>query len=246
MRHERGRTRAAIGFTVKSGWACAVLLTGPAGSPRVLDSRRIDLSDPALPESRQPYHAGFGTARAASPELSRLVGAVKRFGRQSVTDAIRRYRAAGHPVRGAGVVVGSLSIRRSSRTITSASTRSRASCFAASFRRRRAEAGCRARSGASATFTRRQPTSWIGRNARSEMRSWSSDEALAARGVPSRKRPPWLPGSSWPDARPLVRQSTAWSQQIAVVVDRSRVRALIAGAMRHQYMRLCLPGDAFR
>src|SRR5262245_62665264 len=108
MRHERGRTRAAIGFTVKSGWACAVLLTGPAGSPRVLDSRRIDLSDPALPESRQPYHAGFGTARAAGPELSRLVGAVKRFGRQSVTDAIRRYRAAGHPVRGAGVVVGSL------------------------------------------------------------------------------------------------------------------------------------------
>jgi len=108
MRHERGRTRAAIGFTVKSGWASAVLLAGPAISLRVLDSRRIDLSDPAIPESRQPYHAGFGTARAASPELSRLVDAVKRFGRRSVTDAIRRYRAAGHPVQGAGVVVGSL------------------------------------------------------------------------------------------------------------------------------------------
>src|SRR5262249_19665799 len=108
MRHERGRPPAAIGFTVKSGWASAVLLVGPAASPRVLDSRRIDLSDPAIPESRQPYQAGFGTARAAGSELSRLIGAVKRFGRRSVADAIRGYRAVGHPVQGAGVVVGSL------------------------------------------------------------------------------------------------------------------------------------------
>ena len=50
--------RAAIGFTVKSGWACAVLVAGSATSPRVVDSRRVDLSDPAIPESRQPYHAG--------------------------------------------------------------------------------------------------------------------------------------------------------------------------------------------
>src|SRR5262252_1560312 len=102
------RAAAAIGFTVKSGWASAVLLAGSAASPRVLDSRRIDLSDPAIPESRQPYHAGFGTARADSSERSRLIGAVKRFGRQSVTNTIRRYRAVGHSVQGAGVVVGSL------------------------------------------------------------------------------------------------------------------------------------------
>src|SRR5262245_50250793 len=108
MHHERGRPRAAIGFTVKSGWASAVLLAGPATSPRVLDSRRIDLSVPAIPESRQPYHAGFGMARATGFELSQLIRAVKRFGRQSVADAIRSYRAVGHPVQGAGVVVGSL------------------------------------------------------------------------------------------------------------------------------------------
>lgn len=108
MRERRARTRAAIGFTVKSGWASAVLLAGSATAPRVVESRRVDLSDPRIPESRQPYHAAFGTARDTGPELSRLIAAVKRFGRQSVTDAIRHYQMLGHPVRGAGVVVGSV------------------------------------------------------------------------------------------------------------------------------------------
>jgi hypothetical protein len=103
-----GSSRAAIGFTVKSGWTSAVLITGTTASPRVADSRRIDLSDPTIPECRQPYHAGFGTARGAGADLSRLVAAVERFGSQSVSDLIRRHRAAGYQLRGAGAVVGSL------------------------------------------------------------------------------------------------------------------------------------------
>jgi hypothetical protein len=99
---------AAAGFTVKSGWATAVLVTGSVAAIRVIDSRRIDLSDPALPASRQPYHAGFGTARSAGAGLSTLVAAVERFGRASVIDAIGRYQRDGHQVRGVGIVVGSL------------------------------------------------------------------------------------------------------------------------------------------
>ncbi|MBI1983965.1 MAG: hypothetical protein HYS61_07180 [Acidobacteria bacterium] len=93
---------------MKSGWAAAVLLIGSARSPRVADSRRIDLSDPAIPESRQPYHAGFGTARRGGPELSRLLRSVRGFGKRSVTGLIRQYKNAGHELTGAGVVVGSL------------------------------------------------------------------------------------------------------------------------------------------
>lgn len=99
---------AAIGFTVKSGWACAVLLAGSATSPRAIDSSRIDLSDPAIPESRQPYHEGFATARGSGPKLSRLLTSVERFGSRSVTDLIRRHQAAGYRLEGAGIVVGSL------------------------------------------------------------------------------------------------------------------------------------------
>ncbi len=99
---------AAIGFTVKSGWACAVLLTGPATSPCAVDSCRLDISDPAVPESRQPYHEGFATARGSGPKLTRLLTSVERFGRQSVTDLIRRHRASGYRLQGSGIVVGSL------------------------------------------------------------------------------------------------------------------------------------------
>jgi hypothetical protein len=93
---------------VKSGWACAVVVSGSARSPRVVDSRRVELSDPAVPESRQPYHAGFGSARSSGPKLSRLVASVQRFGHQSVTDLIALHRADGTHCSAAGVVVGSL------------------------------------------------------------------------------------------------------------------------------------------
>lgn len=109
MRQGDAINEAAIGFVVKSGWACAVLLSDAGPRLRVLDSRsRIDLSDPASPESRQPYHAGFGTARADGAELARLVAGVERFGRKSVADLIQEYRAGGFYLRGAGLVVGSL------------------------------------------------------------------------------------------------------------------------------------------
>jgi len=51
---------AALGLRVKSGWAAAVLLNGPASSPRLSDVGGSILSDPRLPETRQPYHAAMG------------------------------------------------------------------------------------------------------------------------------------------------------------------------------------------
>jgi hypothetical protein len=98
---------AAIGFRVKTGWAAAVLLTGPPAHPTVLDRRRVPLSDPAVPQSRQPYHAGFGTARTDERALARLVGLVRRYARLSLDELFDEYRAAGHPLRGVGLVVGS-------------------------------------------------------------------------------------------------------------------------------------------
>ena len=51
---------AALGFRVKSGWAAVVLLTDTAHSPQLADVSRIELCDPRLPETRQPYHAAMG------------------------------------------------------------------------------------------------------------------------------------------------------------------------------------------
>ena len=99
--------RAAAGFTVKSGWACAVLIGGTGASPRLIDSRRIEISDPGIPDAKQPYHAGFGTARDAGDELKRLVSSVKSYGRKSVSAVIREYQTR-NSLASAGVVVGSL------------------------------------------------------------------------------------------------------------------------------------------
>jgi hypothetical protein len=108
MAERAGNSRVAIGFTVKSGWAAAVLLRGPVRSPQVVDSCRVELSDPAHPESRQPYHAGFGTARPDDRERARLLRSVRQFGSHSVVGVIRQYQAEGRQVIGAGVVAGSL------------------------------------------------------------------------------------------------------------------------------------------
>ena len=99
---------AAVGFTVKSGWAAVVLLAGPVSSPRVIDSRKVDISDPAIPDSTQPYHAGFGTARDAGDELKRLVSSVRTFGRKSIGGLIKQYQKDSGKLAGAGVIVGSL------------------------------------------------------------------------------------------------------------------------------------------
>jgi hypothetical protein len=85
-----------------------VLVAGSAASPVVLRSERVELSDPQIPESRQPYHAGFGTARAAGERLTKLVASVERFGGRSVSHLMAGYRADGFDLLGAGLVVGSL------------------------------------------------------------------------------------------------------------------------------------------
>lgn len=101
-------SRSALGFTIKSGWACAVVLDGSGKTPQLVTSRRIELSDPADAQGRQPYHAGTGTARKPGPQLEKLIASVEQFGRRSVDAFIREHEKAGREFTGAGIVVGSL------------------------------------------------------------------------------------------------------------------------------------------
>lgn len=98
---------AALGFRVKSGWATAVLLSGPAEAPTVTERTQVTLSDPAVPHSRQPYHADTGVAQTDGAVLARLIEVVHRSARRSVAQLLDRHRAAGYRLVGAGIVVGS-------------------------------------------------------------------------------------------------------------------------------------------
>jgi hypothetical protein len=100
-------TTVAIGFRVKSGWATAVLLAGPASAPTALDRRRVELSDPKMPMSCQPYHAGIGHAAASGAVVARLIRIVGRCAATSFDSLLRNQASAGRRVRGIGIVVGS-------------------------------------------------------------------------------------------------------------------------------------------
>ena len=108
-----------IGFRIKSGYAIAVVLTGPAKSPTVVARRIVDLCDPGAAETRQPYHDGFGTENEDPREIARRVKIIERCARKSVAGLIEEVRSAKRPARSAkasaersdlhaGLVVGSV------------------------------------------------------------------------------------------------------------------------------------------
>jgi hypothetical protein len=101
------RSLAALGFRVKSGWAAAVLLTGSARSPQLCDVQRIDLSDPRLPETRQPYHAAMGRLETDTRKINRRVDVVRRIAEKSITKLLAGYRQQNFTIKRAALVVGS-------------------------------------------------------------------------------------------------------------------------------------------
>jgi len=98
---------AALGLRVKSGWAAAVLLTGTARSPRLCDVRRIELSDPQHPETRQPYHAAMGKLERDARKINQRVDVVRGIAQQSIATLLAGYRRQNLRIRRAALVVGS-------------------------------------------------------------------------------------------------------------------------------------------
>jgi len=98
---------AALGLRVKSGWAAAVLLTGTARSPRLCDVRRIELSDPQHPETRQPYHAAMGKLERDARKINQRVDVVGGIAQQSIATLLAGYRRQNLRIRRAALVVGS-------------------------------------------------------------------------------------------------------------------------------------------
>ena len=98
---------AALGFRVKSGWAVVVLLTSPGDAPKLADVNRVELSDPRLPETRQPYHARMGKLETDSRVVSRRERLVRRIAKQSLEKLLTSYRQKGYRIRRAALVVGS-------------------------------------------------------------------------------------------------------------------------------------------
>jgi hypothetical protein len=78
----------ALGFRIKSGRAIAVAVAGSGAAPAVVLRCQIELCDPGVSATRQPYHAGFGTAQEDQEEIARLTRIIERCARRSIAALI--------------------------------------------------------------------------------------------------------------------------------------------------------------
>lgn len=85
-----------------------VAIAGNPLAPEVLLRRRIDIADPSIKGSRQPYHAAEGLALAAAEKLiRRCEEGSSRLALDALRTAIAEVAESGHEVGGCGFLLSS-------------------------------------------------------------------------------------------------------------------------------------------
>ena len=98
----------AIGFRVKTGRATAVVMAGPASAPRVLSRKSLQLWDPAIPESHQPWHADFELPPDESARIVPMaLKAVERVALSALRELVDEIRTTHGAIVGIALVAGS-------------------------------------------------------------------------------------------------------------------------------------------
>ena len=82
-------------------------MTGTARAPQLSDVNRIELCDPRLPETRQPYHAAMGKLETDSAKVNQRERVVRSISQQSLERLLEAYRRKGFQIMRAVLVVGS-------------------------------------------------------------------------------------------------------------------------------------------
>jgi hypothetical protein len=99
---------ATLGCRSHSGWAALVAVAGDPKSPEVIDRRRIEIADPTIRGSKQPYHAAEPLELPeAEALLKRCAASTARLAQQALRSAINDLRARGYQATSFGIVLGS-------------------------------------------------------------------------------------------------------------------------------------------
>jgi hypothetical protein len=99
---------AALGFRTHSGWTAVVAVGSSSGKPIVLDRRRIETADTAIPGSKQPFHAAerLGFERAETL-IHRCRDSSRLLAVQAVSAMVSQLKQNGLTVVGAGILFAS-------------------------------------------------------------------------------------------------------------------------------------------
>jgi len=94
----------ALGLKARTGRAIVVAMGSDRDGPRVIERTQM----PLLPAGEfAPYHAAAGLAPAAArAHVERSIARARQLATEGIRDAFRRCVAAGHDLRGCGVLVG--------------------------------------------------------------------------------------------------------------------------------------------
>ena len=99
---------AALGFRAHSGWAAVVVLGGPASSPVVVDRRRIEIADPKIRGSKQPFHAAEPLDfKDAEKLIQRCTDSTRLLALNAVRAVLDDIQKKGYQVVGCGLLTGS-------------------------------------------------------------------------------------------------------------------------------------------
>ena len=92
-----------LGFAPHSGWAAVVVVAGEIDEPEVLARGRVDMTDPRLPGSKQPYHEVEDLPlQEAERRLARLSHSAGAMAYEAIRALLEEIGARGVRARGRG------------------------------------------------------------------------------------------------------------------------------------------------
>lgn len=108
MSKKDARPRAAVGFRAHSGWAAAVAVSGKISAPLVVDRRRIEIADPQISGSKQPFHEAEGLPfKEAQRLIQRCTRSTDSLAERALRALVSDMEEQGYRVVGCGLLLAS-------------------------------------------------------------------------------------------------------------------------------------------
>jgi hypothetical protein len=98
----------ALGLRAHSGWAALVALAADGPSLEVVDRRRVEMTDPRRPRSKQPYHEAEDLPlEKATSLIDRYSRNAHELARHALKDVVADLRGRGYRLVGSGLLLAS-------------------------------------------------------------------------------------------------------------------------------------------